>query len=402
MFSKRSATIDGVLLEDKDLRNFYYTVSHGIGCASTLPFIFELAKLIRPKVSIIIGTGDGVIPRVIREAQVASGLKHSKTYLIDLGRTMGAMPELIHDTNSTFRKLYPEIIVFKGHSVPDGIAFIKSEVKKVNLLWIDGDHSYEGSRKDFDNFSPLVADNGLIFLHDTAPCGAGNKQPHWCGVDKTIEYIKKYRKEFELINFTPTMELRLGAGLAIVKKKLGLVAQDSDGLSFINNTTKVVGKNWDYLHSKQFLLRQRFLASLLNDSEFVLEVGCYPVTVGSYLNHDRYLAVDPLYPIENDNIRNCRLEELKFDTSRNYDLVLLGLDLPINEAMCEYCKCAKKIIIEYPTCYAPAEDEFNRILACSKKQIAYDFVMNFSNMPVIVDEKKSWPARYNRRVIVLE
>lgn len=400
MFPKRSATMDGVLLEDKDLRNLYYTVSHGIGHASTLPFVFELAKFIRPQVSIIIGTGDGVIPRVIREAQVASGLKHSKTYLIDLGRTMGAMPELIHDTNSIFRKLYPEIIVFKGHSVPDGIAFIKSEVEEVNLLWIDGDHSYEGSRKDFDNFSPLVADNGLIFLHDTAPCGAGNKQPHWCGVDKTIEYIQRYRKEFELINFTPTMELRLGAGLAVVKKKLGI--KNSDDLSFVNNTTRVVGKNWDYLHSKQFLLRQRFLASLLNDSEFVLDVGCYPVTVGSYLNHDRYLAVDPLYPIENDNIRNCRLEELKFDTSRNYDLVLLGLDMPINETVCEYCKSAKKIVIEYATCYAPAEDEFNRILACSKKQIAYDFVMNFSNMPVIVDEKKSWPARYNRRVIVLE
>lgn len=220
MFPKRSAIIDGILIEDKNLNNLYYTIGHGMGRASTLPFVFELAKFIKPQISVIIGTGDGVIPRLIREAQVSSGLEHSKVYLIDLGATMGAMPHLIHDVNSLFRKLYPEIIVFKGHSVPDGIEFIKNEVKTIDLLWIDGDHSYEGSKKDFDNFSPLVKNNGLIFLHDTAPYGAGNPQPSWCGVDKTIEYIQECRsKEFELINFTPTMELRLGTGLAIVKKK---------------------------------------------------------------------------------------------------------------------------------------------------------------------------------------
>lgn len=219
MFQKRSTNIDGVLIEDKDLNDHYYSVGHGVGSSSTLPFIFELAKLIKPQISVIIGTGDGVIPRLIREAQVSSGAKHCKTYLIDLGATMGAMPHLIHDVNSLFRKLYPEIVVFKGYSVPDGIEFIKSEVKKIDLLWIDGDHSYEGSKKDFDNFSALITDNGLIFLHDTAPHGANNKQPSWCGVDKTIEYIRKERKEFDLINFTPSMELRLGTGLAIVKKK---------------------------------------------------------------------------------------------------------------------------------------------------------------------------------------
>jgi hypothetical protein len=220
MFQKRSTSIDGILLEDKDLNGHYYSAGHGVGSSSTLPFIFELTKLIKPQISVIIGTGEGIIPRLICEAQLSSGVKHSKTYLIDLGARQGAMPHLIHDVNSLFRKLYPEIIVFKGYSVPDGIEFIKSEVKKIDLLWIDGDHSYEGSKKDFDNFSPLVTDNGLIFLHDTAPCGAGNKQPHWCSVDKTIEYIQKERKEFELINFTPSIELRLGTGLAIVKKKL--------------------------------------------------------------------------------------------------------------------------------------------------------------------------------------
>ncbi len=36
----------------------------------------------------------------------------------------------------------------------------------IRMLLIDADHSYEGVRSDFDNWSPLVADGGLIVFHD--------------------------------------------------------------------------------------------------------------------------------------------------------------------------------------------------------------------------------------------
>lgn len=37
---------------------------------------------------------------------------------------------------------------------------------KLDFLFIDGDHSYEGVKKDFEMYSPLIEDNGLISLHD--------------------------------------------------------------------------------------------------------------------------------------------------------------------------------------------------------------------------------------------
>lgn len=37
---------------------------------------------------------------------------------------------------------------------------------KIDLLHIDGDHSYEGCKKDFEMYSPLVAEGGLIIFHD--------------------------------------------------------------------------------------------------------------------------------------------------------------------------------------------------------------------------------------------
>ena len=200
------------------LKELHYAKGHGITKSDTTPLIFEIAKFSKPKVVVIIGTGDGLIPRVLREAQIAAQVPASKTYLIDLGETMGAMPDKIHNPKSLFRVLYPEIVVFKGRSCPDGLTFLKKHEQRIDILWIDGDHSFEGSLADFKTYKPLMSEDGLIFLHDTAPNGANAQQPEWCGVDKTIKYIKAHCPDIEMLNFTPTPFLELGMGFAILKK----------------------------------------------------------------------------------------------------------------------------------------------------------------------------------------
>ena len=219
MFERRNVHRNGKTIEDTEIEQLNYAWSHGVNGSNTLPIIFELTKFIKPTVCVIIGTGDGLIPRVIREAQLQSFAPESKTYVIDLGETMGAMPEKIHDETSMFRIMYPEILVYKGYSVPNGIQYISNLETEIDILWIDGDHSHEGSLRDFDNYSTFVKENGIIFLHDTAPNGAGETQPSWCGVDKTIEHIRNNR-EFEIINFTKTKKLDVGTGFAIVKRNL--------------------------------------------------------------------------------------------------------------------------------------------------------------------------------------
>lgn len=39
----------------------------------------------------------------------------------------------------------------------------------IDFLFIDGDHSYDGVKRDFDIYSPLVNDSGLIIFHDIVP-----------------------------------------------------------------------------------------------------------------------------------------------------------------------------------------------------------------------------------------
>jgi hypothetical protein len=36
-------------------------------------------------------------------------------------------------------------------------------------LFIDGDHTYEGVRRDFEMYSPLVRKGGIIAFHDIYP-----------------------------------------------------------------------------------------------------------------------------------------------------------------------------------------------------------------------------------------
>jgi predicted O-methyltransferase YrrM len=45
--------------------------------------------------------------------------------------------------------------------------------RKLDFLFIDGDHTYEGVKQDFELYSPLVEKGGTIAFHDIAPHRAG-------------------------------------------------------------------------------------------------------------------------------------------------------------------------------------------------------------------------------------
>ena len=44
-----------------------------------------------------------------------------------------------------------------------------NNVDKLDMVFIDANHSYAQSLKDFNNVFPYVSENGLIFMHDTFP-----------------------------------------------------------------------------------------------------------------------------------------------------------------------------------------------------------------------------------------
>jgi predicted O-methyltransferase YrrM len=57
--------------------------------------------------------------------------------------------------------------MIKGDShAPDVLRRVRKATGGVDFLFIDGDHSYESVRADFEDYSPLVRPGGLIAFHD--------------------------------------------------------------------------------------------------------------------------------------------------------------------------------------------------------------------------------------------
>jgi len=67
--------------------------------------------------------------------------------------------------------------------------------RKVDFLFIDGDHTYEGVKQDFKMYSPLVRKGGIIAFHDIVP---GPKE-NVGGVPKFWQEIKRKYKYKEIV-----------------------------------------------------------------------------------------------------------------------------------------------------------------------------------------------------------
>jgi cephalosporin hydroxylase len=63
----------------------------------------------------------------------------------------------------------------------------------LDLLFIDGDHSYEGVKADFEQYAPLVRKGGVIALHDIAE-NTTNKFKKDC---KVSEFWREVRLRFQ-------------------------------------------------------------------------------------------------------------------------------------------------------------------------------------------------------------
>ena len=89
--------------------------------------------------------------------------------------------------------------------------------KKIDLIFIDGDHSYKSVKKDFNNAIKLLNPNGMILLHDTDPVSAeyitGGSHGGCGDVHIFLEELNE-ADEYSIITLPATE-----AGLTLVKRK---------------------------------------------------------------------------------------------------------------------------------------------------------------------------------------
>jgi len=204
--------------------------------------VYSLVQHMRAKVCVCIGSGGGFIPRIITQARI--DLHNQKifegdpdynwgdigvTYLVDACNGVGG-PTDIEDETSFFRyTFYPRLI--KSTSVDAYYDFFVRQDIKIDFLFIDGDHSYEGVKKDFELYSKIISDNGTIVLHDTDKnyeksliVSEDSKKDHhpFDGPSKLVEELQE-SPEWNLINlhnFRILMDKPSSSGITIINKKV--------------------------------------------------------------------------------------------------------------------------------------------------------------------------------------
>lgn len=81
--------------------------------------------------------------------------------------------------------------------------------KPVDFLFIDGDHSYEGVKLDFEMYHGLVRSGGLVAFHDIAP----NPEVREYGVARFWQELKKSHRTHEFIDPHPVGPAGMGIGV---------------------------------------------------------------------------------------------------------------------------------------------------------------------------------------------
>ncbi len=157
---------------------------------------YGIIYAMQAKTCVCLGSGDGFVPRVLRQAQRDLQLEDSCTILID-GNTGNWGRPVWLSKNSILKSEFPEIqIILKktseAHKDLAGLC--------IDYLHIDADRTPQGALQDFLDYLPYMREGGVIVLHDTgerAPCA---------GLIDKIEQLG-----YSAINFKD-----LGSGAALI------------------------------------------------------------------------------------------------------------------------------------------------------------------------------------------
>ena len=173
--------------------------------------IIQLAKFVyklQPKVVVEIGTKFGGTFMIWN--QISTGIKIS----VDLveGIHGGITKVDTYKRNKLFKQLYGSSCIFiegNSHDTSTFDLLVKTlNGQKIDFLFIDGDHTYEGVKEDYETQSPLVSENGYIGFHDI-----NDTQRHR---DRNV-YVGKLWNELvgEKIEFNVNADW---AGIGVIKK----------------------------------------------------------------------------------------------------------------------------------------------------------------------------------------
>ncbi len=140
--------------------------------------VYSLIQFNRAKICVCIGTGGGFIPRLMTQARkdlweqkIFEGNNSTEwgdigtTIIVDASNGIGGFTDWTEENSFLRQHFAPQVIIETSERAYYDY-FVRQDIK-IDYLHIDGDHSYEGVKKDFELYSQIMSENGIITIHDT-------------------------------------------------------------------------------------------------------------------------------------------------------------------------------------------------------------------------------------------
>jgi predicted O-methyltransferase YrrM len=182
----------------------------GLGDSAWL--LYGLTRSLKPKVCVEVGSARGKSACYVGLALMENGFgkiyaidPHTKTDWNDLN-SVETLPAIEHNVKSLGLMKYVEIIRKTSDDA------VKEWSQPIDLLFIDGDHTYEGVRRDWESFSPFLAEFGVTVFHDTL--WDLYPDPKWYRPDMGVpRFVEDLRKEGY-----PVLTINKDYGVSIVQR----------------------------------------------------------------------------------------------------------------------------------------------------------------------------------------
>jgi predicted O-methyltransferase YrrM len=187
----------------------------GLGDSAWL--LYSLAKSLKPEVCVEIGSARGKSACYVGRALAENG--KGKLYAIDPHVKTEWNDDNSVDSIDEFRR---NIAAF---GLEDRVEIIRKFsgdaaqgwTRKIDLIFIDGDHSYDGVRRDWELFSPHLSEFGVAVFHDTA---WEIDRVSWSQYNRDDMGVPRFVEELRRAGY-PVMTFPNDCGVSLVQARIG-------------------------------------------------------------------------------------------------------------------------------------------------------------------------------------